>query len=210
MVQRSNPLLVKLLPSAANAYFHLLRSSLRQILINLAPPSRLLWSQTLLACYNFHGGTRAGRGGCGIHKKCTHCSRTYHTEAYCWSKSEKPDYVQRVWESSTTHAPQSSSTSPPSLASPNAHISFSHTQFQKLFQTMKNTTISTAATLVNPGNIACVAHTSPSSIIDFKATPTFWCNFFYFWSKCYWSSGYIDWCSTRPVQGASFLHPIPS
>ncbi|KAL5714041.1 hydroxyjasmonate sulfotransferase [Ranunculus cassubicifolius] len=175
--------LFETLPSAASAYSRLLRSTLGNNSATSLESSALLSTPS---SGGFRGGPIAsggGRNACGGRsggrfggrgeRKCDHCGGTNHSEPHCWKKWGKPKntYAHHVSDESSHlmdphgYVPSSSTIS--------TKYSLSPTQIQELAQAIKNTSLassSTAATLVNSGNAACVAHTTPSWVIDSGAS----------------------------------------
>lgn len=103
------------LPTAANAYSRLLRSSLGQ----QSTVTSLESSALVLSCGScgssrdgFRGGHGSGGGGRTSgrgDKKCDHCGGTNHTEPYCWVKYDKSDYVHQVIDGTAQSQPTSTS-----------------------------------------------------------------------------------------------------
>ncbi|GFZ15587.1 P-type ATPase of Arabidopsis 2 [Actinidia rufa] len=108
-------LAIETLPTAANAYSWLSRSSLGQpSLVSTSPftgsESSIVVSNSGFCGGGGHGGARGGHGGHGFHggsrdggrmcfcgdRKCDHCSGTNHTETYCWQKYGEPNYAHQV------------------------------------------------------------------------------------------------------------------
>ncbi|XP_057476386.1 uncharacterized protein LOC130764266 [Actinidia eriantha] len=108
------------LPTAANAYSWLSRSSLGQpSLVSTSPftgsESSIVVSNSDFRGGGGHGGACGGHGGHGFHggsrdggrtcfcgdRKCDHCSGTNHTETYCWQKYGEPNYAHQVTKGTT-------------------------------------------------------------------------------------------------------------
>ncbi|KAF9603065.1 hypothetical protein IFM89_033790 [Coptis chinensis] len=164
------------LPTAANAYSRLLRSSLGQ---SSTPSPNLRESSAFVSSSAGRGGFRGGRSTRGVRggrtggrgdRKCDHCGGTNHTEPYCWIKWGKPEYVHQVSDAQQPTQPPISSRHVPSNSDTRDALT---TQLSELVQTLKNVaphSSSSIATLVNSGNVACVAHSSPSWVIDSRAS----------------------------------------
>uniref|UniRef100_A0A2N9F358 Uncharacterized protein n=1 Tax=Fagus sylvatica TaxID=28930 RepID=A0A2N9F358_FAGSY len=116
---------------------------------------------------NFHGGFRGGRGfrgGCGD-KRCDHCGKTNHTEPYCWVKNGKLNYLNQVIDGATR--PQSTSTPFGHATSRSGSYDALITQLSELIQLLRVAlSPSSVATFANSSNVAGVAHSSPSWVID--------------------------------------------
>jgi hypothetical protein len=116
---------------------------------------------------NFHGGFRGGRGfrgGCGD-KRCDHCGKTNHTEPYCWVKNGKLNYLNQVIDGATR--PQSTSTPFGHATSRSGSYDALITQLSELIQLLRIAlSPSSVATFADSSNVAGVAHSSPSWVID--------------------------------------------
>jgi hypothetical protein len=116
---------------------------------------------------NFRGGFLGGHGFRGVRgdKRCDHCGKTNHTEPYCWVKNGKPDYLNQVIDGATR--PQSTSTPFGHAASRSGSYDALITQFSELVQLLSDAlSSSSVATLADSSNVAGVAHSSPSWVID--------------------------------------------
>ncbi|KAL5724121.1 hypothetical protein ACHQM5_007422 [Ranunculus cassubicifolius] len=171
------------LPSAASAYSRLLRSTLGNNSATslessalLSTPSRGGFRGSPIASgggRNAGGGRIGGRFGGRGERKCDHCGGTNHSEPYCWKKWGKPKNTYAHHVSDEFSHLMDPHGYVPSSSTISTQYSLSPTQIQELAQAIKSTSLassSTAATLVNSGNAACVAHTTPSWVIDSGAS----------------------------------------
>ncbi|KAF6135998.1 hypothetical protein GIB67_006890 [Kingdonia uniflora] len=170
------------LPTVVSAYSRLARSSLGQSTVVLTSESSAFISSGGNHyrggdhfCGGFrgsHGGGRLGgrsygrrgRGGRGD-KKCEHCGGTNHSGNYCWQKWGKPSYAKQVSENTTY---RSSSVEAGSTLSPDIPAQLS--ELLQALKTVAPTLSPSTANLVNSGNIACVAQSPSSWVIDSGAS----------------------------------------
>jgi hypothetical protein len=150
---------------------------------------------------SYGGGRTCGRGD----KKCDHCGGTNHIESYCWVEYGKLDYVYQIIDETAQSQPTATSF---------AHIPSgfdSHDalaiQLSELVQRLC-TALPSSTTLANSSNVACVANSSPSWVIDSNANKHISCILFVFSDLIPVQHQFflVDG-SSRPVVGKGVLHP---